>query len=152
MEDFGLIDALRAYCQDNDIFFIPGTKAYVEAVADSNIYANNDLIMYAEFTASPTIEGGRVTSTIWNGAIALGRKREVKTINGVVVNTTSNLDETWEQKYDNRLKDLSIQLAEVLGEIQCSQELDITAATFKMEINQFDLNADFVSATVTFED
>lgn len=140
--DFDLIDILRDYCTLNDIFFIPGTDAYINAVADMNVYADSDLILIADFTSAPSFTGGRVTGNTYTGVLALGRKTETY--------TTSTLDETWEQKYDRRLKSLSQTLASLIGDIACENEFEISNVTFKLDINKFDLNADFVAATISF--
>jgi len=156
MELFGIYEILKAYCSTRNIFFIPGSDAYVNAVNDSDTYENYDKLLIADFTASPKFVGGRVVSTVYSGILALGQKRELTDIDlgspEVLIQTESNLDETFEQKYDRRLKDTAQALAIIIGDIMCANELEVTNARFKLDINKFDLNIDMVAATITFED
>ena len=62
----------------------------------------------------------------------------------------SSLDETFQQKYDRRLKDLGQILGIDIGSFTCAQELTAESINMAMEINQLDLNVDFVMAEVTF--
>lgn len=143
MDFFGLVDAIRTYCTAEEIYFIYGNQAYSNALADLNSYADNDLILIADFSCVPVITAGTVVSLTYTGTMALGRKFEAA--------TESSLDETPIQKYDRRLKDLSEQLAAIIGEIACDNELEISGLNFRFDLNQFDLNADFVATSVNFE-
>lgn len=156
MEFFGIIDALRDYCEDNSWFFIPGLQQYQNAVADLNVYENNDIIMIAFFRARPRFENAKCVGMTYQGSIALGSKRESVTVNDGTIEephttttlTESSLDETWEQKYDNRLKMLGQLLLSTVSSVACSNELEIQNANVEMIINKFDLNADFVEMTL----
>lgn len=170
MEAFGIIDTIRTYCIKNNIFFIPGDEAYVNAVADYSVYENNDLILYCNFNSSPVISGSRIVSNSYSGVMALGRKCEEQTELSVLVDeidnvlldedeniiytseqnieTVSSLDETFEQKYDRRLRTLSQELADLIGYIACDNELEISNLNFKMELNKFDLSCDFVACSL----
>lgn len=143
MDFFGLVDVIRTYCTTNSIYFIYGNQAYSNALADANTYGDSEQLLIADFTCDPEITGGQVVRMIYNGVISLGQKRETT--------TESSLNETPIQKYDRRLKDLSEQLAEIIGELACDNELEVTRCSFRFDLNQFDLNADFVAATVSFE-
>lgn len=151
MDFFGLVDAIRSYCTENEIFFIYGNQAYSNALADANSYSSNDLILIADFTCIPDIKGGRVVSIIYSGVMSLGRKFETIGEGEEAVDTESSLDETPIQKYDRRLKALSTQLAIIIGELACDNELEITGLNFRFDLNQFDLNADFVATSISFE-
>lgn len=155
IDAFEIIDILRNYCILNDIFFIPGNDAYVNAVADQSLYETNDLILIADFTASPKFATGTgvIVSNSYNGVLALGRKSELdNTISPVPEEeTVSTLDETFEQKYDRRLKFLANKLTAIIGDIICENEMDILNCQFRLDINRFDLNADFVAAVITIE-
>lgn len=142
MDLFSLVDALRSYCTNHNWHFIYGNDAYTNAQADNKKYNPGDLIMVADFSVSPVYAGGRVIECQYQGVIMLGRKNEAQ--------TKSTLDETPIQKYDRRLKDLTLLLANACGDIACSNELEITSANFKMDMNKFDLNADFVAGSITF--
>jgi len=66
-----------------------------------------------------------------------------------LVETESNLDETPEQKYDRRLKYLANKLTQILSEIACENQYEIRNCNMRLEINKFDLNADFVACDIT---
>jgi len=141
MDFFGLINAIRSYCDDNDISLLYGNDAYANALADdSNL---NNLILIADFTAVPDITGGRVVACKYSGVLSLGRKCED--------DTESSLDETPIQKYDRRLKELTTLLADAIGDISIDNELIISNLSFKYDLNKFDLNADFVAAQITLD-
>ena len=150
MEDFNLIDILRTYCETASIYFIPGTSAYINAVADETVYENNELLLIADFTISPVIVNGRVSETSYTGVMSLGRKRE-ESETSPSIETESSLDETYEQKYDRRLKELSSLLVYIISKVGCENDFDILNVTLRYDINQFDLNADFVAATLTLK-
>lgn len=141
MEFFGLIDVIRDYCSENAISFIYGNDAYANALMDSSTYEANDLILIADFTCVPVIEGGRVTSCKYSGVMSLGQKCEE--------GSRSSLGETPGQKYDRRLKYLSTKITSIIGDISCNNELEVTNANLKFDLNKFDLNADFVALTLT---
>lgn len=142
MDKFGLIDAIRSYCIANSYIFIYGNEAYANALSDSQSYAPNQLIIVADFTCIPTLENSTVTELRYNGVLMVGQKCE---------NTTSsNLDETPIQKYDRRLKSLSALMMEIIGDLTCANELEATGINIKYDLNKFDLNADFIAATLTF--
>jgi len=143
MDFFGLVDAIRDYCTAEGIYFIYGNDAYSNALADSNTYAENDRILIADFTVNPVITGGQVVSMTYQGIMSLGQKFEDTTV--------SSLEEKPIQKYDRRLKDLSTELAGIIAELSCDNELDVTNLSFRFDLNKFDLNADFVAAILTFE-
>jgi hypothetical protein len=145
-----IIDIIEDYCTNttgftshSGITYIMGTESYVNAVADGIQYEDGQLIMLANFNAIPVISDGRVTKTSYPGLLGIGRKRESD-------ESVSSLDETYKQKYDRRLRELSNLIVEIISEIACSYELDVQNINIKFEINNFDLNADFVMATLTF--
>lgn len=155
MDFFGLVDVIRDYCEDEGIFFIYGNDAYANALADANLYASNDLILIADFSCVPNITGGQVVSIRYSGLMSLGMKTESVTTgtapNTVTTTTISTLDETPEQKYDRRLKYLSTQLASIIGELSCDNDLEVSGLNFRFDLNKLDLNADFVATPVIFE-
>jgi hypothetical protein len=156
MDFFGLVDAIRDYCEDEGIFIIYGSQAYANAQADAESYSSNELILIADFSCVPTITGGQVVALRYSGVISLGQKTEtVVTDPGEETETStttiSNLDETPIQKYDRRLKYLSTKLAAIIGELSCDNELDVSGLNFRFDLNKLDLNADFVATPITLE-
>jgi len=150
MTFFSLIDVIRQYCTDNSISFIYGNDAYANALSDDSIIANQ-LILVADFSCKPTLAGGRVVDVTYSGVIMLGSKCETATIDNIEVSTESSLAETPIEKYDNRLKLLTTSLMTILGDLTCNNELEITDINIKFDLNKFDLNADFVAATITIK-
>ena len=135
-----LIGILRDYCDREHLYFIPGPAAYQNAIMDQSIYADNDLILVCDLQFSPVFGENSLDEVQYNGTIALGRKREVSSV--------SSLDETFAQKYDRRLKELSNLLTELLLSLQCEHNFVIDSARMSYSLNEYDLNADFVSSEI----
>ena len=135
-----LIGILRDYCNREHLYFIPGPAAYQNAIMDQSVYAANDLILVCDLQFSPVFGENSLDEVQYNGTIALGRKREVSTV--------STLDENFEQKYDRRLLELSNLLTELLLSLQCEHQFIIDSAQMSYSLNEYDLNADFVSSEI----
>jgi hypothetical protein len=145
-----IISDLMEYCTDNNIVLLLGDDLYQNAIDQPVYYENNQLIMLADFTMTPTIVNGRLVSSKYSGFIGIGQKREATEIaEDVFEYTQSSLDETFEQKYLRRLKDLFDILIVKVGGFTCDYEYQIESAEMKTKINTFDLNADFVIMAVT---
>lgn len=145
MDRLDFISYLRSWCATNKIYFAAGEQDYINATTDQNVFGNWDLIMCADLTLTPNFSETGVESVTYNGYISLGRKREEATY--------SSIDETFLQKYDNRLKDLVAMLVNFFGELQCQEEATLNNCTMDYLLNRTDVNIDFVSASVsiTFE-
>lgn len=139
---FNIIGQLREFAAAKGWHFIYGNDQYANFEADQNVYEAGDLVLIADLNAAPSYgTGGGLNGAIFAGAVMLGRKREDETY--------SSLDETAIQKYDSRLKDLIQLLATSLGEFSCTYRYDITQANFRVDINRFDANIDFIAGTIT---
>lgn len=154
MQSFDILEKLRTYCVNEGIIFIPSiSEAYVNSVIDWNEYENNDLIMFALFNAVHVFDNAKLIEIAYTGVIGLGRKCESELIEDddgdYTVETESTLDETPEQKYDRRLKYLANKLTQILSEIACENKYEIRNCNMRLEINKFDLNADFVACDIT---
>jgi hypothetical protein len=167
---FGLLKSLQAYCTTNNILFIPGNEAYVNLsqVIDETDFSVNNLILIADFTASPLISNGKVEETRYSGLLALGQVIDdnilydanyepVIDISGNTLTTTgetfqASLDETFQQKLDRRLYKLSNQLIDVITDVACANDYRVENVTFKLDINKMDVNLDAVAATLTIID
>lgn len=156
MQSFDILEKLRDYCKKEDIIFIPTiSESYVNSVIDWEAYANNDLIMFALFNAVHVFDNSKLVEIVYTGVIGLGRKCESELIefedekNNYTVETESTLDETPEQKYDRRLKYLANKLTKILSEVACENQYEIRNCNMRLEINKFDLNADFVACDIT---
>lgn len=142
MEYFGLVDTIRDYCTEHNWIFVYGNDSFANALVDQNKYLPEQIILVADFTCLPVIEGSKIQSMTYTGVMALGQKCESI--------TKSSLDETPIQKYDNRLKDLSQLLTIAIGQISCDNEMEVSGLNMRFDLNKFDLNADFVACSVNF--
>lgn len=141
MDSLDFIGYLRQYCLDNKIYFAASEEHYVNYTADEKLYNKYDMILCYDCTFSPIFGENGIESVIYNGNIALGRKREEC--------TESNLDELFLQKYDNRLKELTKILLNILEEFVCESEIDVNRCDISYKLNAYDINIDFVVANVS---
>lgn len=135
------ISYLRSWCATNNIYFAAGESDYINAVTDQNKFNDWDLILCADLRITPNFSDSGVASVTYSGYISLGRKREETTY--------SSIDETWLQKYDNRLRDLVSMLVSFFEELQCDEEATLNSCTMDYLLNKTDVNIDFVSASVS---
>lgn len=142
MDNFGLVDALRTYCEEKGYAFYYGQDSYVNIETDLVGYSVDQKLLIADFNLIPTYAGAKITELRYTGTVLFGQKFEAE--------TESNLDETPIQKFDRRLKTLSTLLTTVLTDIACENELDVINVNIRYDLNKFDLNADFVAASLTF--
>ena len=164
MQNFDLIGALRTFATSKGWVFLSGPTSIQNYEASQQEYVNGQIVMSADFTAAPDYtNAGKISEITYNGVIALGRKcdddgtenipDDPETPEDETVNyndgTASSLDETFIQKYDRRLLELMTLLSNNIAEFACDNELEITAANFRMETNKFDTNIDFVAGTIT---
>ena len=152
---FDIIGQLRTFCTVKGWRFIYGNDQYANAELTYRDMGPNDIVMIADLNVSPLFgPGGGIQGVNYSGGIMLGRKREQDTYDletdPIPDITESSLDETMEQKYDRRLKDLMTILFSGLAEFSCENDYDITQLNGRVDINRFDENLDFVAATVTF--
>jgi len=166
MDKFDLIGSLRTYAATQKWVFLSGASSIQNCEASQNEYKNGQLVLAADFNASPQFtNAGKISQITYNGILMLGVKfdddgtpaieddeetlliDESETFND---GTPASLDETFIQKYDRRLLDLMELLANHITLFACANELDVTNADFRLEINKFDTNIDFVAGTITF--
>ena len=142
MDNFDLIGALKNYAENKGWVFLAGSMAFQNYEATKNTYNTNQLVLGANFSANPTIINGAVTEIRYPGLLFLGRKFESSTF--------SKLNETFIQKYDNRLKDLMGLITNMIINFSCYNELNAEGVTIEMELNRYDENLDFVGGNITF--
>lgn len=140
MQYFELYDTLKSYCQTNGIHFVFGSLDYVNYELTQKDYAPDELVMVAELTMRPNIRNSQVTGATYTGIIMLGRKFEASTV--------ASLEERYEEKYNNRLKDLIQLFVQHLATFGCENELGVQCS-LRYDINKFDTNIDFVVGDVT---
>jgi hypothetical protein len=148
MEAYGLIDKLSDYALAKGWLFFNGDNYYTNIDADVEI-ADNQFVLRVNLNAVPTRSGGNRTNTInYTGLIALGRKREV--VSGQET-TEASLDESFEQKYNRRLKEMINTLSSDMGEFACANGCQILTENYIYDVNQFDTNIDFVVGQFNIE-
>lgn len=144
MTNFDLIGELRTYAAANSMQFLSGAQWNQNYEASQKDYENGQLVLTVDFEAVPVFSRGYKISEIrYEGVIALGRKFEETP-------TMSSLDETFIQKYDNRLLDLMTMLSNAISDFACDNELEVLNVRMAMQLNKFDTNIDFIAASITF--
>lgn len=144
MEAFGLIDKLYEYSLANDWVFLNGDNFYANIDADTEMKADQ-LVLWVEINASPAYGiGNRLNQINYTGLIALGYHKDLD-------ETESSLDESFNQKYNRRLKDLLQTLSDAVSNVSCANNLQIISANMVYDINKFDTNIDFVAGTFNIE-
>jgi len=140
MTNFDIIGVLRTYAAAKGWVFLSGASWYQNYELSQATLTAGKIILAVDFEASPVIKNKKVLQVNYSGLMMLGEKRESL--------TESSLDETYIQKYDARLLALMTLLASTIGDIACTNELDIQNLSFKVGLNKFDENADFVIGTL----
>ncbi len=142
MERYELLTKVREYCDNNGIVFIPGLDDAYQLRERFDALASDQLILTFYHQASvPFNQANGPQDITYNCVFALGRKYEAE-------GTESSLDETFEQKYDRRLKELSQLLEPMLTTIACENELLLGDMTMTYDLNKFDTNIDFVVTSI----
>lgn len=144
MEKYGLITQLKAYADSIQIAWIYGDNFHRNIEATKQYINQGSLILGADpFIAVPKFTSyGKLESITYNGLLMLGIKDIPK----------DTLDETYQQKYDNRLKDLMQLLSTHLISFSCDNSLTILSSQFELSINTYDENFDFVICSVSLLD
>ena len=148
MDHFALLSTLKDYADAHGWHFLSGDNFHQNYEASQNEYNPGDLVLAVDLDAGPTYSaGGKISSISYSGIVALGRKVDETP---VLDETRSNLDETFWQKYTRRLEELMGLLSIALVTIACENELELSAVRFRMDLNKFDTNIDFIVGSVTF--
>jgi hypothetical protein len=144
MTNFDIIGTLRTYAVAKGWVFLSGASWYQNYELSQATLTAGKIILAVDFDASPIIKNNKILQVKYNGLMMLGEKTET------TGTAESSFDETYIQKYDARLLALMTLLASTIGDVACTNELDIDSLNFKVGLNKFDENADFVIATVNF--
>jgi len=141
MEQFDIIGVLKAYAlaQIPAWKFTYGFDNFYQSAQTVGQFTPGQLVLIADFQAVPTFKNGRIPLITYTCLLMLGRKFDA---NGQVV----SLDETTDQKYDRRLKDLMQFLSTAIADVSCQNGLEVSVGSMVVEINQFAENLDFASA------
>jgi hypothetical protein len=147
MDNFELLSTLKDYADTQGWHFLSGDNFYQNYEASQKEYYPGDLVLSADFDAAPIYSpGGKISQIRYTGVLALGRKVDETPI---LDETRSTLDETFWQKYVRRLEELMKLLSIALTTIACDNDLELENARFRLALNKFDTNIDFISGTVT---
>lgn len=152
MQQFDIIGAWRTYATNiiRGWVFLAGDKFHQNYEASKYTFTPDQIILSCFFRAGVVYnESNGINNITYTGTIALGRKIDDNT--NPTPDTVSSLDETFIQKYDNRLLELSQLLASTLKDFSCTNQLSITSCNMDMFLNRYDENIDFVEAQITFD-
>jgi hypothetical protein len=142
MDNFGLVDAIRTYCETEGHHFFYGQDGYINIEQDAVKFETDELIVICDFNCVPTYTSGVIAELRYVGTFGVGRKREAE--------TESTMDETPIQKWDNRLKDLCNSMTDILADLACENELEVVNVNIRFDLFKFDAVADYVIASLTF--
>ena len=142
MNNFELVETIRAYCTANGIIFKYGPREVMNVLLGNEAYEAGQLVLLCSFDDTPTIVNGVVQAIDYVGFLSLGRKCETT--------TSADLDETRIQKYDRRLSTLKQLLMSTITTIMCENELEVLGVTFEERVNETDENLDFIHTPITF--
>lgn len=142
MDQYDIIGALESYALSQNWLFEYGVDQFYKSIQSNQQYDPGKIIMIADFRAQPTKKNGRTTEISYTCLIMLGRKFDD---NG----QAASIDETSEQKYDRRLKELCQLLDIAIGQVACDNELDLTVGDIVININMFSANIDFAASPNT---
>lgn len=143
MDQFDIIGALQTYALSKGWLFTYGIdNFYASAQSGQFNYDPGQLIMIADFRAQPVYKNGRVTLITYTCLVMLGRKFDAD-------GQAASLDETADQKYDRRLKELLQLLAAGIAEVACTNDLEVTSGDMVADINKYAENIDFVASPST---
>jgi hypothetical protein len=147
MDNFALLSTLKDYADTKGWHFLSGNNFYQNYEASQNEYDPGDLVLAVDMDAAPIYSpGGKISSISYTGVIALGRKVDETP---VLDETRSTLDETFWQKYTRRLEELMSLLSTALAEFACDNQLELSGVRFRLDLNKFDTNIDFIVGSLT---
>ena len=148
MKPYDIIGALRTYAthEDQDWIFLSGPNWMQDYEATQAEYAAGQLVLGADFQeAIPTRRNGVVSEIKYPGILVLGRK-----FDSALAGTHVNLDETFIQKYDSRLLDLTTAMSNFIKEFVCENGLDTENENMSLRLNSLDETIDFAVNRITF--
>ena len=145
MEILEIITLLQTFCANRGWHFIYGVNQFERNLQTIREYLPDELVLIADFRVDPTYQNNKITKVRYTCLFMLGRKSEYC--------NTANLDESNQQKYDRRIKDLIEAFTVGVIAFACENELDIISAPITVGLNVYDENIDFViSESVIFEE
>lgn len=141
MEAYDIIGAISTYCEDNNMSFIFGDRfAHNYELEKKKLIRGKYVLACFPFTVS----GTEKSEVNYDGILMLGLLTDED-------GKKASINETYEQKYNSRLKDLLYVLGESVKTIACDNDLNLLNFSMDTEINKYDTNIDFVAAKVTYQ-
>ena len=144
MDRFDIVSALRTFATSKGWHFVFGNAEYVNTNRHDYLVDECVLFCYISPQWENSKHGGAVQNVSYRGWIMFGRKFES--------DTHANLDETYEQKFDNRLLFLVETIANQMGVFACQNQLELSMTNTEWAINTFSDNIDFVQSDVIFSE
>lgn len=144
MDKFGIVEAVKAECLAADVHFVLSFDEFQNNIQTNFDNADGKSILIFDFRAKPIRELGRVMSINYDCLFSLGRKFDPNE------DTSAQLAETHQQKYDRRIKPLMDSLDSIISNIQCNNNLKSSGEDYDFELNVYNLGADFVVSPVSF--
>lgn len=145
MTNFDIIGTLRTYAAAKGWVFLAGDRPYQNYELSQSSLTKGKIVLGVDFQAKPEYVNGKIISISYTGIMRLGEKTEL------TGSAEASQDETFIQKYDARLFALMVLLGSTIGDIACTNELDVIGVDFPLTLNMFDEQVDFVGASLTFK-
>jgi hypothetical protein len=136
MEQFDIISAFNTYATSKGWHGVYGFNNFESNLQTIRQYSQDEYCFIFDFKADPVWGNNVIQEIKYTCLLMLGRKSDL-------AGTQSNLDETAQQKYDRRLKELSQGLALAIKGIACNNGLLVESSPIAVDINVFDSNIDF---------
>jgi hypothetical protein len=144
MEQFDIIGAFNAYATLKGYHAVYGFNNFESNIQTIRDYQPDEYCFIFDFKADPTWGNNVIQEIRYTCLLMLGRKSDL-------AGTQASLDETTQQKYDRRLKDLAQGLALLIKDVACTNALLVESSPISVDINVFDTNIDFaISQSATF--
>ena len=142
-----LKDIVKTYATNQTYVFNYGTRPYVDWEVINKDIKNGQTII----NMLPEIERGLYATNKPNPSqveysvfLQVARKWDSGNV------THSNLDETYEQKYDRRLVDLYEDARAMVKGLACQENWEMVSYTSQAEINQYSSNIELISVEFVF--
>lgn len=140
MEQFNIIGALKSYAENLGWIFVFGIDNFERNIQSVVEFSPGQLILMCDFRATPTIRNGQTMAISYTCLMMLGRKIDTDA-------QRSDLDETNQQKYDRRLKELMQLLNNTIAQVACDNQLDANPNELIVQVNMFAENIDFATGS-----
>ncbi|MCX8016248.1 MAG: hypothetical protein N2692_03070 [Patescibacteria group bacterium] len=136
-----IIEHIKAYATTKNYLPIIGTEYYQSLIGNKIIPSKNQIILLFDANVKIEVNRNKPQGYSYDVTFAVGRKFED--------NTHANLIENFEEKYNNRLKDLTDILTSSIIEFACAYGYELSDLTVLLQLNRFSQNIDFVAAKAT---